>query len=246
MREAGRSPAVLSPEERSSPVGLTPEPPPVDWEERKRAVPLGFASLASRLLPGGNRFRDFVRESQGLPTEAPTEGGFIQRALWEIQPEFYGMQKGWIEPFAEPQQSALNALFEPGVRRRYNELKDRGHGDSFAIQAAYQQARDAGEIPWWQDLLTGIATDPIEWIPGIGIYGAATKAGLQPLARASRAARVAGRLGRLGGGAAKTAAKEVVGAAPSKVKPYRQIQEEAASSRRAKKLQQKRQEGGLN
>ena len=237
MREAGRSPAVLSPEERSSPVGLTPEPPPVDWGARARSVPLGLGSLASRLLPGGNQFRDFVRESQGLPTEAPTEGGFLQRALWEIQPEFYGIQKGWIEPFAEPGQAVLNALGEPGVRRRYNELKDRGHGDAFAIQAAYQQAREAGEIPWWQDLLTGIATDPIEWIPGIGIYGAATKAGLQPLARASRVARAAPRIARaLGGGAAKTAAKEVVEAAPSKVKPYRQIQEEVASSRRAKEV----------
>ena len=237
MREAGRSPAVLSPEERSSPVGLTPEPPPVDWGARARSVPLGLGSLASRLLPGGNQFRDFVRESQGLPTEAPTEGGFLQRALWEIQPEFYGIQKGWIEPFAEPGQAVLNALGEPGVRRRYNELKDRGHGDAFAIQAAYQQAREAGEIPWWQDLLTGIATDPIEWIPGIGIYGAATKAGLQPLARASRVARAAPRIARaLGGGAAKTAAKEVVEVAPSKVKTYGQIQEEAASSRRAKEI----------
>ena len=187
-------------------------------------------------MPGGNRFRDFAREQQGLPTEAPTEGGFLQRALWEIQPEIHGFEKGWAET-VRPGAAALNALFEPGVRRRYTELKDRGHGDAFAIQAAYQQAVEAGEVPWLQELATEIATDPIEWIPGIGIYGAATKAGLQPLARAGRVARAAPRVARaLGGGAAKTAAKEVVEAAPSKVKPYRQIQEEAASSRRAKEV----------
>jgi hypothetical protein len=221
---------------RPAPVGLTPEPPPVDWGERAQALGLGFGSLASRILPGGNRFRDFAREQQGLPTEAPTEGGFLQRALWEIQPEIHGFEKGWAET-VRPGAAALNALFEPGVRRRYTELKDRGHGDAFAIQAAYQQAVEAGEVPWLQELATEIATDPIEWIPGIGIYGAATKAGLQPLARAGRVARAAPRVARaLGGGAAKTAAKEVVEAAPSKVKPYRQIQEEAASSRRAKEV----------
>ena len=155
MREAG-----MRPQSR----GMTPEPPPVDWGERAQALGLGFGSLASRILPGGNRFREFAREQQGLPTEAPTEGGFLQRALWEIQPEIHGFEKGWAET-VRPGAAALNALFEPGVRRRYTELKERGHGDAFAIQAAYQQAVEAGEVPWLQELATEIVTDPIELLP---------------------------------------------------------------------------------
>ena len=218
------SPLQIYAQERSrqAQAAPTPEPPPVDWGARAQALGLGLGSLGSRLLPGGNRFRDFAREQQGLPTEAPTEGGFLQRALWELQPELHGLEKGWAETI-RPGEAALNALFEPGVRRRYTELKDRGHGDAFAIQAAYKQAVEAGEVPLPQQMITSFVTDPSELIPGYGVYAAAAKA-------APRLARALGR------GTAKTAAKEVVEAAPSKVKPYRQIREEVASSRRAKEV----------
>ena len=90
---------------------------------------------------------------------APLEG-FLTSAIPENIPIIGGM------------------LYEEDVRARYEQLRAMGLGHLEAYAAAYDQAVEAGDVGGLKQFLLSVGTDPIEFIPGVGIWSGLTKAGL--------------------------------------------------------------------
>ena len=62
-------------------------------------------------------------------------------------------------------------LKEPEIQKRFDIHRARGLDKVSALAAAYQQAEEAGEIPWYKSLPLSVLTDPLEAIPGFGLIG---------------------------------------------------------------------------
>ena len=181
----------------------------------------GAAAVAPEEVDWGDRLGDFgaglLQLGMGIPYEAPIIGKYLpgheivesrqREAREKIDPELGGFKKflaktgaglspilggfkAWTDT-VQPGAALLNSIWEPGIRRRAGELRDQGYGPMESMQAAYQQASEAGELAGIQQLLTEVVTDPVELIPGVGIYGAVAKTGAKASARA--AAKAAGK-----------------------------------------------------
>jgi len=95
---------------------------------------------------------------------APLEGFLTSTAI----PENVPLVGGW---------SFLGA-YEEDVRARYEQLRAMGLGHLEAYAAAYDQAVEAGDVGGLKQFLLSVGTDPIEFIPGVGLASGLTKAGL--------------------------------------------------------------------
>ena len=160
-------------------------PEEVDWGERFGDFGAGLLQLGmgipyetpiGKYLPGYEVVESRQREArEKIDPEATGFSKFLAKAGAGLSPILGGFE-AWVDT-VKPVPALVNAMWEPGVRRRIGENMDEGFGLFESAQAAYEQASEAGEIPGWQQLTTEILTDPIELIPGVGVYGAATRAG---------------------------------------------------------------------
>ena len=118
-----------------------------------------------------------------------------------------------VDEISAPVRGAATAppipgLMEQGVRKRYDIHRSRGVDHVSALAAAYEQARDAGEISNWKAIPLEFVTDPLELLPG-GAFAGVAKA----VAR----------------GAARTGTRAAA-------RPLSQVIEEAATSRPGDRL----------
>lgn len=185
-------------------------PKPVDWAQRGKDIARMFGVDIEKLF--GMVSDDEPAWAQ--PPRAPGRG-----KLWSkyVEPLTTGL--GAVEDITAPARGMafggwVPGLTKPGVKRRATELREAGVGPWAAAGAAYQQAEEAGEIPWWQDIPVSMLTSPEEAIPGIGIGPALLKGGV--------------RLGRAGIRAAAKPAlqdlpREVVSEAPGLAAKDREI-----------------------
>jgi hypothetical protein len=183
----------------------------VDWGQRGEDIYRGLVSAVGRVPPLSfmSRFAKaqveepekpqrqipvskLYEEDRELEEDREPKGftRYLSRLATEFGPELKGFE-AWAETI-EPGAAGFNWLLEPGVRRRYGELRARGEGPMMAIQSAYRQAKAAGEIPLGQSMITEAILDPVELFPGIGIAGGLTRLGI----KAARSA--AGSAARLG------------------------------------------------
>ena len=155
------------------------DPEPVDWDKRKKDF---FDMLKDFGMGIINPFHE-TEAKRALPNEA----SWWQKVKAEFEPLTRGIG-AWTETF-KPGAGHLNRPLIPGVRRRYNELRDRGHGPMASAQAAFEQSAGAGEIPLFQQIASESLTDPVELVPGVGIAGGVTRGAARALPRvAGRAA----------------------------------------------------------
>lgn len=166
-----------------------------NWRDRLSDIGKGLTSVASpaasaitlaKAAPDiWRNFRDADEEASPLQTalgvaaETPVLKGI--QAYEEVMSPI----RGAVAPYV---------LGEPGVKRRYDMLREQGFGHIESLSASYLQTVEAGEIPLWKQTLFELGTDPAEVIPGYGLYGAASKAITKPISAGARAAtRAAGR-----------------------------------------------------
>ena len=160
------------------------DPKPVDWDKRKKDFFDMAKDLSIRTFGYGilNVFHE-TEATRALPNEA----SWWQRVKAEFEPITRGIG-AWTETF-KPGAGHISRPLIPGVRRRYNELRDRGHGPMASAQAAYEQSAGAGEIPLFQQIASESLTDPVELLPTVGIAGGVTRGVARALPRvAGRAA----------------------------------------------------------
>ena len=171
-------PVSLQPEAVPTPMPDAPavRPDPVDWGQRATDIAAGTIGAPVTSIMSLKKYRE--------EAEDPSIWGSV-KASFDPLVKALGTWGDIVEPGA----AAVQSLWEPGLRRRYGELRDMGIGHVMAVQSAYKQAKEAGEIPWWQSLPIEMLTDPVELLPG-GLAISGARAGMRGLRGLSKAGRV--------------------------------------------------------
>jgi len=187
---------VMPPNQRYKAVA----PEPVNWWDRIRS--LGGIGPGRNILPMARMYRDALPDMwanfrdtapQQVTSVNPLTGEFwrsaleiskgqampvLQRAAELPAIKALGTWGEIVEPGAAAAFANVPGLRKPGVVERQRQLREAGYGPLESVQAAYRQAKGAGEIPWWQSAGVEAVLDPVELIPGVGIAGGVTKLGL--------------------------------------------------------------------
>lgn len=140
-------------------------------EIRKQNRPL----LLGGGVAGGDKVPNVKKALEGL-TEIFEGTANIARPLQALTYRHTDMTR---EPISK---QYLNAIAKDEKER--GTFKKGWEGSLNRNDKAIQMAIDNGDIAWGKELATDIATDPIELIPGIGMYGAATRVALRGTTKA--------------------------------------------------------------
>lgn len=183
-------------------------PAPVDWKGYGRDVTSGLANLATIPLLGKGqgaieRKASDIWGVEPRDFDVPEDSGFWRTVADPVLPTLGAVAGTW-ERFVEPAQALVWSEMAKSFQDSYNvneirdALREQGVGPLMAAQTAYQQ----GDIPTKYKIPYEVLTDPLELIPGIGMYSGVTRRIATAAAR--KAAREAGEQ------VAETAAREVV------------------------------------
>ena len=168
---------------------------PGEWARRGKDIATGIAALP---FTGWGSSKT-VKAQQEAMEQLPPDTGLWKRALvgglGGVEPQLKALEA--VQKTMAPATGALvsTRIFkeQETLLPRYNALRDQGMDPVSAYAGAYQSAKEAGEIPWWKEMIAEALTDPLELIPG-GWAAAVGRRAVRAGAASVRAtARAAGR-----------------------------------------------------
>ena len=168
---------------------------PGEWARRGRDIVTGIATLPLPISPWG--MSKTVKAQQEAMEQLPPDTGLWKKALvgglGGVEPQLKA-----LEAAQKAMAPATGALVSTRIFKeqetllpRYNALRDQGMDPVSAYAGAYQSAKEAGEIPWWKEMILEALTDPLELIPGgwaAAVGGRAARAGAASVRATARAA----------------------------------------------------------